>query len=138
MPSGLDDKAEANQVNTFIYTMGDSADDILSSVGFSKEEKCQYDTVKSKFTAHFNKGINVIYERAKFNQQVQQAGETVEQFVTALDKLAEHCSYGNLRDEMISDHLVVSLLDASVSLKLQMDPDLTLKKWLLPLPKVKQ
>ena len=29
MASGLNDKAEANQVNTLIYTMGDSADDIL-------------------------------------------------------------------------------------------------------------
>ena len=46
----------------------------------------------------------------------------------ALHKLAEHCSYGNLRDEMIHDRLVVGLLDASVSQKLQMDPDLTLKK----------
>ena len=57
----------------------------------------------------------------------------------ALHKLAEHWSYyGNFCDEMIHDRLVVGLLDASVSLKLQMDPDLTLKKWLLPLPKVKQ
>ena len=47
--------------------------------------------------------------------------------MTALHKLAEHCSYGNLHDEMIRDRLVVGLQDAKVSLKLQMDPELTLK-----------
>ena len=62
MASGLNDKAEANQVNTLIYTMGDSADDILSFIGLSEEEKGKYDIVKSKITAHFVKGINVIYK----------------------------------------------------------------------------
>ena len=126
--SGLCEKSEANQVNTLIYTMGESADDILSSMGLSDEEKSNYDAVKGKFTAHFVKGINVIYERAKFNRRTQQEGETVDQFVTALHKSAEYCSYGGLREEMIRDRLVVGLQDATVSLKLQMDPELTLKK----------
>ena len=37
--SGLCEKSEANQVNTLIYTMGESADDISSSMGLSDEEK---------------------------------------------------------------------------------------------------
>ena len=119
--SGLSEKAEASQVNTLIYTMGESADNILSSMGLNDEDKGKYDVVKSKFTAHFVKGINVIYERAKFNQRSQQEGETVDQFVTALHQLA-------VREEMIRDRLVVGLQDTSVSLKLQMDPELTLKK----------
>ena len=114
--SGLSQKAEASQVNTLIYTMGESADDILSSMGLSDEDRGKYDVVKGKFTAHFVKGINVIYERAKFNQRSQQEGETVDQFVTALHQLVEYCSYGNLREEMIRDRLVVGLQDASVSL----------------------
>ena len=62
MASGLNKKDEANQVNVLIYTMGDLADDILSSMGLSEENKSKYDVVKSKFTAHFVKGVNVIYE----------------------------------------------------------------------------
>ena len=63
-----------------------------------------------------------------FNQRAQQVGKTVDQFVTTLHNSAEHCSYGNLCKKMIRYRLVVGLHDASVSLKLQMDPDLTLKK----------
>ena len=39
---------------------------------------------------------------------------------------------------MFRDRLVVGLSDTKISLKLQMDPQLTLKKRLLGLPKVKQ
>ena len=55
MASSLNEKDEANQVNALIYTMGDSADDIWSSMGLSEENKSKYDIVKSKFTAHFVK-----------------------------------------------------------------------------------
>ena len=125
--SRLSEKYEANQVSALIYTMGDTADDILSTLGLSDAEKGKYDIVKAKFQAHFVKNTNVIYERAKFNGQYQQEGETVNQFVTALHTLAKHCAYGALKEEMIRDRLVVGVRDASLSLKLQMDPNLTLK-----------
>ena len=80
--SGLSENDAANQVSALIYTMGDTADDILSTLGLSDAEKGKYDTVKAKFQAHFVKNTNVIYERAKFNGRCQQEGETVDQFVT--------------------------------------------------------
>ena len=42
--------------------------------------------------------------------------------------LAEHCEYGALHDEMIRDRIVVGIVDSSLSLKLQLDSNLTLKK----------
>ena len=41
--SGLSEKEEVSQVNTLIYTMGDTADDILSLLGLTDEEKGKYD-----------------------------------------------------------------------------------------------
>ena len=49
-------------------------------------------------------------------------------FITKLYALVEYCEYGALREEMIRDCLVVGLLDATLSEKLQLDPDLTLEK----------
>ena len=46
----------------------------------------------------------------------------------ALHALAEHCNFGTLTDEMIRDRIVVGLLDAKLSEKLQLDPELTLPK----------
>ena len=48
-------------------------------------------------------------------------------FITVLYKLAEPCQYGQLRDEMIRDRIVVGLKDATLTEKLQLKSDLTLK-----------
>ena len=42
--------------------------------------------------------------------------------------VTEHCNFGTLTDEMIGDRIVVGLLDAKLSEKLQLDPELTLPK----------
>ena len=59
---------------------------------------------------------------------MQEEGETIDSFVTALYCLAEHCQYGTLHDEMIRDRIVVGLKNMKLSEKLQNDPDLTLQK----------
>ena len=40
----------------------------------------------------------------------------------------ETCEYGDLRDEMLRDRIVVGIRDSATSQKLQMDPELTLEK----------
>ena len=139
--SGLDEKSEAAQVNTLIYTMGAEADDIFQSFGLSDEDKKKYETVKSKFDSHFVKRRNVIYERAMFNKHKQEEGEAVDEFIIALYSLSEYCEYdhplyslseyceyGAFREEMIRDRIVVGIRDAAISLKLQLKETLTLAK----------
>ena len=115
-------------MNGLIYAMGDEADDILKSFHLFEADAKKYKTVKERFDEYFIRRRNMIYERAKFNQSVQQLQESVDSFVTALHCLAEHCSYSDLHDEMIRDHIVVGLKDASVAQKLQMDHELMLDK----------
>ena len=126
--SGLGSKGEEVQVNTLLYAMGDDADDILRSFQLSTADQKKYSEVKGRFDQHFVKKRNVIFERARFNRRKQEEGETVDAFITDLYALAEHCSYAGLHDEMIRDRLVVGLLSASLSEKLQLDPALTLEK----------
>ena len=123
--SGLAEKADIVQVNTFLYSMGDEADDILRSFNLTEAQQAEYAVVKERFNSHFVRKRNVIFERAKFNMRKQ---ESVNAFVTDLYALAEHCSYGALHDEMIRDRLVVGLRSAKLSEKLQLDAELTLEK----------
>ena len=55
--------------------MGDAADDILTSLSLTEDERKVYNTVKGKLEQHFVKKRSVIFERAKFNSRVQQQGE---------------------------------------------------------------
>ena len=125
--AGLSDKDEPVQVCTLMYAMGEEAEDILASFGLNEEDRKKYDVVRERFAKHFVKQRNPIYERARFNQRAQQQGETVDAFVMALHTLSEHCEYGELRSQMIRDRLVVGLLDANLSEKLQLEADLKLE-----------
>ena len=111
--SRLLQKSQVHQVNTLVYCMGDTMDDILCSLDLSEDDKKVYNTVKGKFEQYFIKRRNVIFERTKFNQRRQKEGESVDSFITDLYCLVEHCGYSELRDR-----IVVGLLDASVSMKL--------------------
>ena len=70
----------------------------------------------------------MIIEHAKFNKCSQLPGEPVEQFVASLYNLAVDCNFGELKDELICDRIVVGIRDASLSERLQMDQELTLEK----------
>ena len=71
---------------------------------------------------------NLIFERAKFNQRNQNKGEPMEQYITALYHFVETCEYRDFKNEMLRDWLTVGIRDATMSQKLQMDPDLMLEK----------
>ena len=108
--------------------MGDRSEDILKSFALSEEDAKKYSVVIGKFNTHFSKRHNVIYDRAKFNSRSQREGESVEDFIYHVNALADHCGYGQLRDEMVRDRIVVGIRDAKLSQKLQIDAELNLEK----------
>ncbi|XP_061926289.1 uncharacterized protein K02A2.6-like [Entelurus aequoreus] len=126
--SGLTEKEEEYQVNSLLYAMGDAADDILAVLPLTDENKKKYDTVKEAFEQHCVGKHNVIFERAQFNMRFQQDGESAEAFITTVHKLAEHCNYRDLKEELIRDRIVVGINDRRLSEQLQMDSELTLVK----------
>ena len=93
--------------------MGDTENDLLLSFDLSEADRKKYKPVKDKFDSHF-----VIYECAKLNMKSQKEGEPVDSFITDLYALTEFCHFGNLRDELIRDRLVVGILDKQLSEKL--------------------
>ena len=56
----------------------------------------------------------MIIEHTKFNKHSQLPGEPVEQFVASLYNLAVDCNFGELKDELIRDKIVVGIKDASL------------------------
>lgn len=128
LASGLDGKGEDYQVNSLLYMMGDKSDDILSTLPLTDQQKAVYADVRKAFDDHFVGKHNVIYERAKFNSRQQKQGESAEKFITDVHKLAEHCKFRPLKEEMIRDRIVDRIVDSRLSERLQLDPDLTLAK----------
>ena len=126
--SGLHVESAVKQVSTLLYCLGEESEDVLSSTNASEEDRKKYETVMEKFDSFFKVRKNVIFERARFNQRNQLDGESAEQYIIEVYKLAENCEYGDMTSEMIRDRIVVGIRDTKLSQRLQLDPDLTLAK----------
>eukprot|EP00117_Sycon_ciliatum_P042825 scpid60209/ scgid0554/ Retrovirus-related Pol polyprotein from transposon 17.6; Protease; Reverse transcriptase; Endonuclease len=126
--SGLHTQPESVQVNSLLYTMGEQADDLLDSFHLPEDDVSKFTTVTERFTAHFGKKRNYVYERACFHQRTQQPTESLDAFVNDLYRLADRCNFKAMHDEMLRDRLIAGLADARLSERLQMDSDMTLEK----------
>ena len=125
--AGLDESAQTKQISTLLYCLGEEAEAVLTSTNATAEERKDYKKVLDKFDSFFKVRKNVIYERARFNKRNQQSGETAERYIMVLYDLAENCDYGDMREELIRDRLVVGIRDNALSEKLQLDATLTLE-----------
>ena len=110
------------------HCLGKEAEDILASTNIGEEDRKKYDSVVAKFDSFFSVRKNVIVECAKFNKRSQLPDKLVEQFIASLYNLAVDCNFGELKDELIRDRIVVGIRDASLSERLQMDQELMLEK----------
>ncbi|XP_072769851.1 uncharacterized protein [Nerophis lumbriciformis] len=111
-----------------MYFMGEDAEDILDASPLTLDQKQNYAAVIKSFSDYFVGRHNVIFERAQFNVRKQEPGESADSFITSIHKLAEHCNFGVLREELIRDRIVVGIRNIALSEKLQIDADLTLQK----------
>lgn len=106
--------------------MGSQAEDVFLTPRLESDKKDKYDEVIKAFDNHFMSRRNIIYERSIFNQRIPQEGETADEFITSLHVLAERCEYGQLKDDLIRDIIVVGIRDKGLMEKLQLRNDLTL------------
>ena len=125
--SGLAKEDDERQVSTLLYCLGEEADDVLTSTNITGDSRKKFADVLEKFNEFFKVRKNVIFERARFNQRCQGETETAEQFITSLYNLATDYEFGELKEQLIRDRIVVGIRDSSLSTKLQMDPNLTLE-----------
>ena len=107
--SGLSKKSEESKVNALMYSMEDTADDLLQSFDLSEADRKKYKPVKGKFDSHFVIKKNVIYECPKFNMRSQKEGEHVDSFIADLYALLEFCNFANLLMKLDVDLLLETL-----------------------------
>ena len=124
--SGLANRPANDQISTMVYAMGDQAEDILRTLNIPND--ATYDDLKQSLDRYFGVRHNLIIERAKFNKRIQQQGESVDVFIQDLYRLVEHCEYGELREQLIRDRIVVGVSDDALSDRLQAQADLTLEQ----------
>ena len=128
----LNVKESKFRVATFITCFcPDALEEVHNGLPFrSDEEKQDINVVLNLRKSHCIGQTNVIYERYKFKNRKQESNESIEVYAAVLRALAATREFGELKDEMIRDHLVCGIADNSVRRKLLQDPKLSLEKCL--------
>lgn len=101
---------------------------LYNTFNLTAEEEKKLDVVMSKFEDYCMPKKNVVFERYMFHKRVQKEGETFEQFLTDVKKLARTCEFNNMTDEMVRDRIVLGVHEASVQERLLRIEELTLQK----------
>nr|CAH7731486.1 unnamed protein product [Callosobruchus chinensis] len=123
--SGQNMKPDEEKINILMYVLGEEAEEVMLQFN---PQPATFSQTLNAFENHFIPRRNIIFERYKFNTRIQQQGEPIECFITSLHSLAEHCQYGQLKEELIRDRIVVGMQDRRTSERLQLKATLTLSK----------
>ena len=102
----LSEKDEKQQCGYFLLYVRQNGRDIFNTWTLTSAETDKIDVLFEKYEAYCNPKQNVTVIRYKLNTRSQSDGETIDQYVTELKRLAKDCEYGELTSEMIRDRIV--------------------------------
>ena len=130
--SKISTQGEEYQKALFLCTIGQSALEIFNAFQFSaSEDPNKVDTIITKFDEYFMGDVNETYERFKFNQRNQEAGESFDAYLTALRNMTESCNFCTcpvMSDSLIRDRIVLGIRNEDSRKRLLQERKLDLKK----------
>ena len=109
------------QVATFMSVIGEDSIPIYESFTLTDAEKKDVAKIKAKFEAYYTPKTNVAYERLVFNNTVQKANQTVNDFLTEILNKVKTCDYGTMQDELVKDKIIQGVSDDKLREKLLND-----------------
>ncbi|KAJ8038504.1 hypothetical protein HOLleu_15949 [Holothuria leucospilota] len=128
LATGIKEKGDAIRIATLLSVIGQEAVDTFNTFIFPTGDETKFEKVLEKFENHCKGKKNTTYERYMFNCRNQQAGENIDSFVTALKALAESCEFGELKDSLILDRVILGISDRQLKQQLLRTEVLTLDK----------
>jgi len=128
---GILETNHEQQVANLLLMMGPDCVPIYSQFQWRYDEIRTIDSVMKRFDNHFQPVKNVIYERSVFNNMAQGHGQSLSDFITDVRCQGDICEYGEMRDELVRDRIVVGVKDPSLRQYLIDIEDLTLERCIL-------
>ena len=112
-----------------LTAIGPSTFRLLKSLASPKRlEELRFDELVDLAAKHYNPKPLPIVKRFEFNSRSQKEGETIAVYVAGLRKIAEHCEYGEVLNDMLRDRLVCGTSNKGIQRRLLLQPDLTFDK----------
>ena len=94
----------------------------------TRGEAKDYKKAMDSLSDHFKVRKNAPMARQAFLAAKPTAGETINNFISQLQKLTEHCDYEGERDNQVRDRAISYIQDKNLKAKLYREETLTLSK----------
>uniref|UniRef100_A0A8B9JE72 ribonuclease H n=1 Tax=Astyanax mexicanus TaxID=7994 RepID=A0A8B9JE72_ASTMX len=121
------EKSEVVQAATLRTVMGAECRHIYKhNLALTDEQRADTRAILDALEEYFKPAKNVIYERYNFGICKQEEGEPIDSFVTRLREKAATCEYGELKDDLIRDKIVLGIADENTRRRLLRERQLTL------------
>ena len=78
----------------------------FNTLALTEKEKTYGTIILQRLQDHFSPKSNQSVERHKFNNRVQGANETFDNFIKDLKTIVASCGYGNMKNDLIRDKIV--------------------------------
>ena len=121
--------APAKKTAVLLCSMGAAAySDLKNAVAPKLPKELKFEEIITTLEALYEPSTTVSIERFRFNNLSQQANQRVIEFVSALRRQSNICSFGGFLDEALRDRFVCGIRDTSTQKKLLGVDDLTFDK----------
>ena len=113
----------------FLHLAGSGVKDIFKTYSNTeKGEETDFNKALECMQKHFKLKKNIPMARQTFISTEPQTGEKINNYITRLKVLVEHCEYGVERDNQVRDRVILHIKDRNLKSKLYREEPLTLQK----------
>lgn len=117
------------QVPVFLTVIGSTTYALLSNlVSPEKPKEKSFKQLAEVLRRHFDPKPLIIAERFHFHRREQASGESINDYVAELRRLATHCDFGNYLEQALRDRLVCGIRHENTQKRLLSEADLSLTR----------
>ncbi|PAA74746.1 hypothetical protein BOX15_Mlig024279g1 [Macrostomum lignano] len=124
LASGMDKLSDKRKQALLVHCLGTEGQRIYLALQQPLPDTLE--ATEELLEKHFATRINVVAERYRFRQRAQRPGESVADYVAALQALSTRCDFGAFKDEMLRDQLVEKTHSDKIRERLLIEEKLTL------------
>ncbi|KAG5870574.1 hypothetical protein JTB14_029721 [Gonioctena quinquepunctata] len=126
--TGCKEKAKEVQAAVLLHCLGKEANEVLDTMDLTANERTDPDKIIKQLDVHFLPKSNPSVETHKFNSRNQLYGESFENFLAELKKIARDCEFGTFEDRLTKNRIVSGIRDQKVKDGLLRETNLDLTK----------
>jgi hypothetical protein len=116
----------ARKAAILLSCVGEEARRVFYAIPDADDSKIE--EVETVFSRHYEHRISPTAARHRLRQRVQESGETITSFSSALRLLAVDCSFGDNYEDALTDQFIAGVSDAALRQKLLLTKNLTFER----------